>query len=449
MAERVGQVAWGLLVVVVVSALLVIPFAPAIGEKVRVNVCRSTGGSCGYAAARTRCALLARDSAVASAITPMSTVRGAPEGTETTKMLDGGATVRLSDPRLDVLGGDGLGTLAAQRLGVRMAGSAGAGAGLTPAEDDLAAVYRFARHDDADAWLDRYQRVDVPVRVAAVGPGGPGLHTGVRRAVRSLGFGDPDAAAEPDGVVVDVPSQAAEAAGFARASGPLLPQRPQPRPQLTLEVTGRTATTGELPVARTQNEVDGSLATRLGMLAGASWTVTTDAAGRPATLTVTGEAAQRGDGAFVAASSLPRLREQGASLGEGREQADLARQQGIRTVQSVVLDLRGQTNRQAFERVFLAAGPLALLRSAALRTLPRTGTVVADPGPPAAAVRTLLDRLAQDGVYVRTRTRTAPAASVSAGSATTQRTESRLLQGFSEDFAVSASRLSALPGCSQ
>ena len=436
-AQRRRVAGWSALVALVVAALLVTPLTPAVGEDLRVSVCRSTGGSCGYRPPATRCAVLARDAGLASAAT---TVRDsvAADGLGTLKQLDGSAAVAV--PRVD-----GLGALAARRLGLA---ATGPGQGVV-----LGQVHRFGRHDDADAWVDRYRQADVAVTSAVVGPRADGVHDGVRSVVRALGFGDPGAQRQPDGVLLDMAAQVVASAAFGQSSGPYIHPLIGPRPRVTLEANGRSSTTGALDVGSTQAEAAGSLASRLGLLGTGTWTVTSDAAASPVTLTVTGEAEQTPDGTFVASASLVRLRERGSTIGGGTARADADRLRGERTQQAVVLDLRSATNRSAFERVFLTAGPMVLLRSAPTRTLPRKAGVATDTPRAEQAVQALVDRFSADAVYVRTRTRTSPpptAGQAQGGDAAGVRpgTETTLIEAFSVDFAVPASRLSPLPGCS-
>ncbi|GAB3591161.1 hypothetical protein GCM10027446_08160 [Angustibacter peucedani] len=424
--------AWFTLVGLVAVSLLVLPLSPGMAEGLRVRVCTATGGSCGYRPAPVKCTVLSRDSGIASGLTVLSSTRSADGSVEVDKLLDGSAVVRLERPDPE-RSGTGLGTLAAQRLDVEQR----PGGSLAGADDELEAVYRFRRHDDADAWLDHYHRVDEPVVVAAAGPHGTGLHEGVRQVVQVLGFTDPDSVAAPDAVGLDVPAQATAAGAYLGVSGPALADADTAgqRPRLLLDASGRATTSGSLSLARNQDEIDGSLATRLGFVADPSYAVQTDAAGRPVRLVVSGEAGQTVDGDFLAADVLP-LREQGESRGPGAQQAALDRDRGVRTFQSVVLDLRGESNRRAFDAVFLASGSLNAVRPAPLTRLPRTGLVVVDAGRAARAVQALVARIGSDGVVVRTTSRTT-------GGTTT------LDAGYSEDFAVPASRLTKLPGCSQ
>lgn len=74
------------------------------------------------------------------------------------------------------------------------------------------------------------------------------------------------------------------------------------------------------------------------------------------------------------------------------------------------------------------------------------GTVAPDPAAQAASVRSLVQRLADDAVYVRTTTASASTSPTTTTSSTTG-SETTLLEGFSEDLAVPASRLTAMPGC--
>ncbi len=416
----------------VAVSLLVLPLSPGLAEGLRVRVCTATGGSCGYRPASVKCTVLSRDSGIASGLAVLSSQRSAGGDVRVDKLLDGSAVVTLSRPAPGRAGGD-LGALALQRLDVRQRPGPPPGNGSGAIE----AVYRFRRHDDADAWLDRYHRVEEPVVVAAAGPRGTGLDEGVRQAVRLLGFTDPDEVAEPDAVVLDVPAQAAAAGSYLGASGPAGADAGAAgaRVRLQLDASGRATTSGVLALARNQDEIDDSLATRLGLVADPAYQVQTDAAGRPVRLVVSGEAGQTVDGDFLAADTLP-LRERGDSRGRGAQQASLDREQGVRTFQSVVLDLRGASNRAAFDRVFFASGALNAARPAPLTRLPRTGLVVVDADRAARAVGDLVERLASDGVVVRTTTRTAGGVS-------------DLVSGFSQDLAVPASTLTRLPGCSQ
>ncbi len=397
-----------MLVGLVTASLLMLPLAPVLAEGLRVRVCRGTGGSCGYQPVTTRCTVLSRDSGVASSLTVLRSQRiGA---LTVDKLVDGTATVTLAGDRRDALGSNG--------------------------SEPLESLYHFTRHDDADAWVDRYREVGDPVVEAPAGPRASGLAEGVRRTVAALGFRDPATDREPDAVVLDVPAQAAAAGSYLAASGPARPVAVASRPRLTLEPSGRTTTTGSLATARNQDEIATSLATRLGLVADARYAVSTDPTGRPERLVVSGEAGQDVDGDVLAATSLPQIREQGASRGRGALQAAIDRRAGVRTFQSVVLDLRSESNRRAFARVFLPAGALNAARSAPLVRLPRSGLVVVDAQRSARAVDGLVARLAGDAVLLRETRRDTADGSV-------------LVSAFSEDFAVPASRLTALPGCSQ
>jgi hypothetical protein len=469
--SRRPVVGWSLLVTLVVGALVVTPLAPAIAESTRVSVCSSRGGGCGYRPAPLRCSLLSRDSGVASALTPLRRVDDLTDGVVITKYLDGRASVQL-----DRLRSGDLDALAAQRLGVTGIGPSGA---VSPG-----AVYRFGRHDDADAWLERYDRVDVPVTTGSVGPRTPRLHQGISSVVRLLGFADPDSVAAPDGVVLDLPTQVS-AGGFARvgvtSSGlpdesstpgaPALRGLDQPG-TLELDDTGRVTATGSLGPGDAADGADTSLPARLGLLGTATYQVVVDASGRPTTLLVAGEAGQNQEGGYLAAGSLARIRDVGASVGLGGAAAATDRARGLTQVQTVVLDLRNAANLAAFGGVFVATGPLVLPAAWPVRVAPRTatgrartpGSVVPDRSARAAAVSALVGRIASDAVFVRTRVQQedrlvlAPGAGGAqdvrqvgspVATAVSRETETSMTQGFSEDFAVSASRMTAMPGCAQ
>lgn len=407
---------WYVLVGLVAVSLLVLPLSPGLAEGLRVRVCTATGGSCGYRPAAVKCTVLARDSGIAAGLAALSSKGFSRDGVRVDKLLDGSAVVTLSRPSTARTGGD-LGALTLARLDVGQRSDVLRGGASGP----IAASYRFRRQDDADAWFDHYRRIDQPVKTAAVGPNGAGLAEGVRQAVRLLGFTDPEAVTAPDAVELDVPRQATATGSYLAASGkaPTDEGQGQLPPRLLLDANGRATTSGGLPLARSQDGIAGSLATRLGLVADPSYRVSSDAAGRPMRLVVSGEAGQSVDGGFLAAQALP-LREQGDSRGSGSLQAELDRQSGVRTFQSVVLDLRGESNRAAFDGVFLASGALNLAR----------------PQPAPRAVQALVDRMASDGVVVRTTTRTVGA-------------ETTLVSGYSQDLAVPASRMTRLPGCSQ
>jgi hypothetical protein len=394
---------WWALAVAVTAGALALPLAPQAAEGLRVSVCRSTGGSCGYLPQRTRCDVLSRDSSTASALVALRR-SGSGSSEALVKALDGTAEVTLREPH-----GRDLGVLLGERLGVRVPPGRGHG---------LAATFRFPRHDDADAWLDHYHRREQPITAAAAGWSTPtasaGLHEGLRRVLSGLGFADLDAVRLPDAVVVDLAGEATGSAAFGRASSGLAAEPVAGAPsRLEVEVEGRTATSGDLPTAADQNEADGfvpGLAGLLGLLGPARYRVVSDASGEPARLEVSGVAEVRPDGQVAGADRLPRLREGGGSRAAIAPGAD----------QTVVLDLRSSANRAAFDRVFRVQGPAA----------------VPDDTAQADAVRSLVQRVADDAVYIRTTTRTTG-------------TETTMLKGFSEDLAVPASRLSALPGCSR
>ncbi len=407
-----------MLVALVAVSLLVLPLSPGLAEGLRVRVCKATGGSCGYQPAPVKCTVLARDSGIAAGLAVLSSTRRGGDAVRVDKLVDGSAAVTLARPSSARTGVDPE-ALVLGRLDIGQRSEVVQGKGSGP----IAATYRFRRQDDADAWLDHYRRVDQPVKTAAAGPNGVGLSEGVRRAVRLLGFTDPDAVAAPDAVGLDVPRQATAAGSYLAASDPAPPDsaaaQQQPLPRLLLDASGRATTSGALPLADSQDEIAGPLATRLGLVADPTYEVSTDAAGRPVRLVVSGVAGQTVDGGFLAAQTLP-VREQGDSRGPGAQQAALDAERGVRTRQSVVLDLRGESNRAAFDGVFLASGALNLAR----------------PEPTARAVQALVGRMASDAVVVRTTTRTV-------GDLST------LVSGYSQDLAVPASRMTRLPGCSQ
>ncbi len=470
-------VGWTGLTVAATTAALLVPLAPTIGEDLRVAVCRSTSGSCGYRPATVRCRVLSRDFGVASALTPLTEVRSGAEPITTTKFLDGGAEVAVREPP----GGDRtarLGLLAERRLarsgspGVSARPGPDTGTGLV-GDGLVGAVWTFPRHDDADAWRDRYLLAAAPVTSAVAGTNGSGVHRGVSAAVRSVGFDDPDSVREPDGVVIGVGAQSLGGDVYSRASVGRSGAEPASRPtrgatltSLTVDATGRASTFGPLPLAPTTAEASGSLATRLGLgpdaAAGegsaddpgpATYLVRSDASGRPATLMVSGTASRTSGGSFRASAELPRIREQGESLGAaGSAVADA--EQGIRTRQTIFLDLRGETNQRAFTRVFLAGGGLTVPRAA--RPVPtgagRKGRLrmATDRPGQREAVTALVRRISKDAVFVRTRVRTGPQlAAASSTAASAAPTEAATLQGFSQDFAVPTSRLTRMPGCSR
>jgi hypothetical protein len=451
---------WSGLTAATTAGALLVPLAPVIGEDLRVATCRSTGGSCGYVPATLRCAVLARDSGVASGLTPLSEVTSADGSITTTKFLDGGAEVFVRDRR------SARWARLAER---RLASSGSAGGPGSAGAAVVGAVWSFPRHDDADAWRDRYLLAAAPVTAAAAGPGGAGVHLGVDAVVRSVGFDDPDRVREPDGVVIEVGAQATDGAGYLGVSagnpkdaGTRSAAKLTGGPgatTLTVDATGRATTSGPLPLAPTARRAGQSLATRLGFGPDEppTYLVRTDAAGRPTTLVLTGTAARTADGSLLASTELTRIREQGESLGAANS-ADADREQGIRTRQTVLLDLRGPTNQRAFAQVFRAGRRLSVPTPAG--TAPVAGTA------PAAgratggsrltadrksqqAVAALVRRIGQDAVFVRTRVRGAADPVVPVGPAGGRRTESLMLQGFSQDFAVPASRLTRMPGCSR
>ncbi|MGN6301115.1 MAG: hypothetical protein ACTHN8_08495 [Angustibacter sp.] len=399
---------WWAFAVSVVAGVLVLPLAPQTAEHLRVSVCRSTGGSCGYVPQPARCDVLSRDSSTASALVALRRSGSEADGL-VVKALDGTATVTVVDPR-----GRDLGIVAGQRLGVRV--GAGAGRGLS-------ATFRFPRHDDADAWLDHYDRREQPITAAAAGWTSPveggrrsgalnaGLHEGLRAALSALGFADLDAVRVPDAVGVDVPRQGSGAAAFGAASSDQeVSGVAGAAPRLELDADGRSATSGE---------VAGPVPDLLGLAGPATYRVDSDASGRPVRVEVSGRVALTPDGGLVAAERLP-LREGGGSRAAITPSA----------VQTVVLDLRASANRAAFDRLFRTQGPAAVPRAQ----------------PDAGAAAALVQWVADDAVYIRTTTRTT---SSTTGTTGTTGTETTMLTAFSEDLAVPASRLLALPGCSR
>jgi hypothetical protein len=489
----VSVLGWSGLTVAATAAALLVPLAPAIGEDLRVVTCRSTGGSCGYVPATLRCAVLARDSGVASGLTPLSQVTSAGGSITTTKFLDGGAEVFVRDP-----GSARLAALARRRLTLsRSSGGPGApdprrvpglndqvGGGLAGGGldgggldgggldgDVVGAVWGFPRHDDADAWRDRYLLAAAPVTAAAAGPGGAGVHQGVGAVVRSAGFDDPDRVRDPDGVIIEVGAQVTGAATYRQVSAGTRadaePAAASAATTLTLDATGRASTSGPLrPVPTAAGAVrspagrplaDRSLAWRLGFGSDepTTYSVRTDAAGRPTTLVLTGAVARTAGGSLRAPAELARIREQGESLGAASSAADDLAQR-IRTRQTFLLDLRGPTNQRAFAQVFRAGPGLSVPLPAGAVPGRSAGAELA--GPPGAttdredqsAVATaLVQRIAQDAVFVRTRVRGAGGPAGPPGAAGDQERETLMLQGFSQDFAVPASRLTRMPGCSR
>jgi hypothetical protein len=479
----VSVLGWSGLTVAATAAALLVPLAPAIGEDLRVVTCRSTGGSCGYVPATLRCAVLARDSGVASGLTPLSQVTSAGGSITTTKFLDGGAEVFVRDP-----GSARLAALARRRLTLsRSSGGPGApdprrvpglndqaGGGLDGGGldgDVVGAVWGFPRHDDADAWRDRYLLAAAPVTAAAAGPGGAGVHQGVGAVVRSAGFDDPDRVRDPDGVIIEVGAQVTGAATYRQVSAGTRtdaePAAASAATTLTLDATGRASTSGPLrPVPTAAGAVrspagrplaDRSLAWRLGFGSDepTTYSVRTDAAGRPTTLVLTGAVARTAGGSLRAPAELARIREQGESLGAASSAADDLAQR-IRTRQTFLLDLRGPTNQRAFAQVFRAGPGLSVPLPAGAVPGRSAGAELA--GPPGAttdredqsAVATaLVQRIAQDAVFVRTRVRGAGGPAGPPGAAGDQERETLMLQGFSQDFAVPASRLTRMPGCSR
>ena len=355
------------LVLAVTAAALVLPLVPSTAEGLRVSVCRKTGGSCGYVPARIRCDVLARDTGVASGVTAIRAVSDPADRTTTTKMLDGVAVVEVRPAD-----GRRLDQLAAARLAVVVADRP------LSAADRLTASYRFARHDDADAWLDGYHRAGAPVVAASAGWHGDGLAEGVRRVVLALGFDDPQALSDPQGVQLDVPRQAAGPAGYWRAQAaadplladPLLAGAPA---RLELDAGGGSTTTGRLALADDGDDAAGSLAGRLGLAGEPTYSVTTDPGGTPVSLTITGEAALDGEGEYASSAELSQVRERGQSESPGARAVEADRAQGIRTMQTVVLDLRSATNRAAFAEVFSLAGPVATLRGEGAHSRCRRG----------------------------------------------------------------------------
>jgi hypothetical protein len=178
--------------------------------------------------------------------------------------------------------------------------------------------------------------------------------------------------------------------------------------QLELDGSGRSTASGPLSLADNENELGRSLASQLGLAGRPTYSVTTDADSTPVSLTVTGESALDASGAYASSAALVRLRERGETESPGAADVAAERAHGVRWVQTLVLDLRPASNRAAFDAVFTVAGPLVTLRTEGTRTERTAGMVVADVPGHERAVHDLVDRIAQDAVFVRSRSPTQP-----------------------------------------
>lgn len=404
-----SSVAWGTFAVVVVASLLVLPFAGAMAQGLRVDLCRGHGG-CGYQPPRTRCELLSRDIGMASSLTVLDRAVDSRRKTEVTTTVDGVTVVRLPGG-----GSDGAFT-----------------------------TVHFDGPDDARAWLEQRAGRYRPVHAAAVG--GPGsVDAGMDRLLRSLGFEGEGAEVGPQETELGADRQLG-AGAYLGVFAPVVSASGGAE-WTRLASDGSSTSSGRLPAGTSLADAGTSLATRLGMVGEARYTVVTDGNGEPALLLLRGEALQRDDGTFVASSSLVRLQERGEARGQGPVAAERQRAEGRHVVQTVVLGLRASANLAAFRGAFVSTDAATVPRSAEPVVVPGSGRVAVDLEGLDARVGRLVERLAQDGVYVRERSRTTVVPAERAGGATTR--ETTLIDAYSQDFAVPASELTRLPGCSR
>jgi hypothetical protein len=432
--ETRTTVAWASFTAAVAASLLVLPFANGVGQALRTDLCRGDG-VCGYEPPRTRCDTLSRDIGLAAALTVRERSVDAGRRSEVTTTADGVTVVRLSPD-------DDTAAVVTDRL--RVATGSHSGSSVTSGRV-LAGRFRFAGPDEARAWLEQRRLRYRPLHAAAVGGGDGSVDVSVGAVLAALGFEGDGTDRLPDEVEVEVSRQLA-AGSYLTASGPAGPEASTA--VVRLGANGSAVATGTLRPATSLADRQTSLATRLGMVGDATYAVTTDGNGDPQLLLVQGEAQQREDGTFTATDALPRLRESGVTRGHGTAAATRERADGYATVQTIALDLRGGANRRAFEDVFVETPTVVLPGSPRLAVVPGSGRVAVDLAGQGERVDRLVQRFEQDGVYVRERSRTSGVPATD-GTGHDRTRETTLIDAYSQDFAVPASGLTRLPGCTR
>lgn len=432
--ETRTTVAWSSFTAAVAVSLLVLPFAGGVGQVLRTDLCRGDG-VCGYEPPRTRCDTLSRDIGLAAALTVRERSVDTDRGTEVTTTADGVTVVRLI-PDHD--------TAAVVTDRLRASSGSESGSSVTPGRV-LAQRFRFAGPDEARAWLEHRRLRYRPLHAAAVGGGDGSVDVSVGAVLGALGFEGDGTDRPPDEVEVET-SRQLMAGSYLAASGPA--GTGAPTAVLRLGGNGSAMVTGTLPPATSLADLQTSLATRLGMVGPATYTVTTDGNGDPQLLLVQGEAQQREDGTFTATDTLPRLRESGVTRGHGAAAATRERADGYATVQTIALDLRSDANRRSFGDAFVETPTVVLPGSPPLAVVPGSGRVAVDLAEQGERVDRLVERFEQDGVYVRERSRTSGIPATD-GTGHDRTRETTLIDAYSQDFAVPASGLTRLPGCTR
>jgi hypothetical protein len=437
------------LIAAVFAALAVIPLAPSMAESLRESLCTITHqSSCGYARPTVRCTTATRDRTVGASVTAFFVKGGHDDKYTVTTYGDGTAEVALADSyQLGVQGTAGV-KLDLEAISKELKAK-GYAEGSLSAVAGYQTVLKFGSATAANDWVNRNRSALGQVANAVSGPVGDGLEQGLNWIKRQTGLGNQDDARAPDAVVIDLGLQATGGAGYGLSTlaGVSADTKDAVKGSLRLNTDGTQQFTGSF-----EGEANGTgslafVSGKLGLTGKASYAVKFDKDGNPVEMTVVGEYGGNG-GIGSMKSGLPIGG--GTKIKYGGDGAE-----GVKVNHSYTLNLLNPANRAAFDQAFVTAGPVVLPRPTPT-VLPVGGVPAPDPVQLAAQISPLVDRMAQDAVYVRSQYTTGQAGGTVGGSAegfgldgTYKGTNADLTKAESQDFAVPSSTLSPMQSCAR
>ncbi len=437
-----------------VAAVAVVPVAEPARVGVTTAICNLLGGQdCGgseQAAERPlpSCVTSSRDRTIGASGTVASVRLGRSDTVSEIELGDGGGRLILKDTgelgleasfgaKLDI--GDIAKQLEAKgygELGITGSGS-------------YALVYEFDDVQDMRDFADDRRGVLQQAANYLGGPVADGIEQGVDWFGRWTGWYGEDTPA-PSAIAFDVGAQGSGGGGFGASTlagaGGELQAGVKGTVEMKLDGSG-SSFSGEISAA---GEADGALAlltAEAGITGKAGYTVEMDGEGRPVSLVLEGEAApswsfgKNNDGLPIPSP-------------DSRVSADGSGGAGTAYTRSFTLDLTNPDNRAAFDQAFVTAGPVAAPR------IPRSlapGTYLPDPADSVRLYGPLVDRLAQDAVYVQAEyagTQFGGSIGAEGGGGlkfgltlTGGGQERELVEALSRDFSVPGSQLAPLSSC--
>lgn len=437
------------LIAVVFAALTIAPLAPNLAESLRQSICRITNQSpCGYARPVVRCTTATRDRTVGATVTAFFVKAGHDDKYTVTEFGDGTTEIALADQyQLGVSGTAGV-KLDLEAIAKELKAK-GYVEGSASALGGYQTVYTFDSHEAANAWIDRNRGLIQHITNAVAGPTGDALDQGLNWIKRKTGLGNQDDARSPDAVVIDLGAQATGGAGYGMSTlaGVGADAKANLKGSLRLNTNGTQQFTGSFDAEGTGGGSLAFVSGKLGFAGKASYAVKFDKDGEPVELTVVGEYGGNG-GLGTLKSGLPVGG--GAKVKYGGDGNS-----GSKVNHSYTLNLNNPANRAAFDQAFSRSGPVVLPRPTPT-FIPTGGLPVLDPAQLARQVTPLMDRVAQDAVYVRSEYGTSQLGGTVGASGegfgldgTYKGTQADLTQVQSQDFSVPSSTLAPMQDCAR